>query len=666
MFDRANLDDLRIGYVHFSHADIHVPKGNHVPENTMQRYTLWAYVSQPKTATFNINYADRCVIYVDDIVQEIYIDAGGNFGQVPKLAVINLKQGWTRLQFLLANETQEGGLIVSSDLYEKADYLSNLDYFAGLITGDRIQAGSLDERHFSPNMDLVVHTLHATATDVPGIVIGNADEQGIIQIGDGTITKAKDEPFTFDQGIRVNGFIRVTQLLIDVDFIRAGDGMIVKTIKDEYGYTQMYEIINDLRLVDGGGILVAGNGQEGYTITNDLQIRVNPLGGLTITGDPIRGYELSNDMELGSLGGIDVTGDPLEGYYVRNTMKLTSDFGIIKVTGDAWTGYSLKNVLEVLAGGGIDIRGAINEGEITIVNDMSLKVKNPNDMLEITGDAEHGYFIEGTWPTFTAKDDVVMTDDRKGNYTISVKVHVKEVKADASTFITVAEQSAGVHQIGIDDTKFYAQVKDIIGKETHVKDVNSDIDFIKMTHNANGDHRLSIPDYDKMIPWIQKGQAPWMFGVPSSSPSIGPGGTFNAGNPQFVETTSVNFVLAGFFAGVVPAGTADCLRMTSQGGWEGSSSTVEIKIVISMNDPDNGGSWDKTFYRTISSALNTGNYNEVIHTIPIPVRDYWRHYDVSCYVRRASGTGKANAQFRELWSDTVKATSAHSGTQVTQ
>jgi hypothetical protein len=650
MFDKANLDDIRVGYKHYNHADINEPYDNHIPENTMQRYTINAFASTPKVATFNIHYADHCVVLVDGVVHETYIDVGGNFGKAAKTTSIDLKEGWTQIRFLVANETQAGGLVVQSDLYEKADYLTNFDYTAGMISGDRIQAGSLNERHFSPNMDLVVHTIHATATEVPGVIIGNANERGAIQIGDGTLSKAKDEPFYFDDGIRVNGYIRVTQLLIDKDFIRAGDGMIVNTIKDEFGYTKMYEIINDVRVVNGGGMNITGNAQDGYQITNDLQIHVNEEGGLAIEGDAIRGYTLTNTMILGSKGGIEVTGNATKGYDVRNTMKLTSDYGIVKIEGNAWTGYTIKNVLEILAGGGIKLEGSIDSGEITVVNDMTLLEKTTTGSVKITGDAPTGYYIEGLWPNIEGIGDVEVTDDGKGNYDIKVDVHVKDVlkRAESENFITVYDSGDGKHQLGIDDTIFYNRVKDIVLAEAQTE-VKSDIDFIEILNEDT----LAIPDFNKMIPWIQKGQSPLLHASPSGSPNIQTGGWFNESNPQFIETTSNNWILSSFFAGHIPAMTANCIRLSTQGGWEGSSSAVEMKLKITVHDSLSGGTWEKIFTRTITGSLssNASNYNEMIHTVPVPTRDYWRHYDVECSFRRASGTGKANAKFREVWTD---------------
>lgn len=394
MFDRADIDDIRSGFMNFKHADIHEPHDHRFPENTMRRYTLWAYAATPKKATFRIQYADRCIVYANETVLATYIEAGGNFGGTAKVLVVDLKEGWTRIQFLVANETQQGGLIVDSDLYEQADDLANLDYLSGMITGERIQAGTLDERHFSPNMDLVVNTLHATASDIPGVIVGDPNGCGILQIGDKTITKCQDEPFVFDDGIRVNGYIRVSQLLIDVDFIRAGRGIIVDAIKDaETGFTKMYEIINDLRINNGGGLIIIGNGQEGYTITNDMRLIGNPEGGILVEGDPVHGYVITNIMALIQNGGIEITGDATKGYFVRNIMRLTTSKGI-KVEGNAYRpeGYHLKNQMK-LTGDGVLLTPTIVDVDAYaawhIENDTIIDQLNGVRVTEIGPEAGH-------------------------------------------------------------------------------------------------------------------------------------------------------------------------------------------------------------------------------------------------------------------------------------
>lgn len=549
MFDTASLDTKRSGYINYPNGDINEPNDMHVPENSMMRFTMWAYAATPRNAVFNINYADRCVVIADEKVIATFTDRGGNFGQVPKAVKIPLKEGWTRVQLLIANETQSAGLVVKSDLLDKADYVSALDYFDGMITNKHIKPGSITGENLSPNMDLVVHTIHATATDIPGVRIGNPEEQGILQIADGTISKSKDEPFIFSHGIRVNGAIHVTQLLIDEDFIRAGDGMIVKTIKDEYGYTKMYEIINDLRMHTGGGVSIDGNGQDGYIVTNTMKLNVDPEGGLAISGNAVDGYWLSNDMQLTSEGGLWIDGNARRGYTIKNNMKLESSVDFLRIFGTAWEGY----------------------------------------------------------------------------------------------------------RINLDEDAFYNKIKEIIKKESHVKDVVSDIDFIKILDYGDGVHRLAIPNYDKMIPWIQKGQSGMVHAAPMPN-QIGPGMRFNSYNPMFAQTQEGGYSTLGFWGGEIPANTADVIAISSQGGWSGSWAAVDLKFVIAIEDPGvPGGVWVKEFYRTITNELegpNTGwNINEMIHIIPIPVRDYWRHWDCTFYLRKSSGSGWANARSREAWTD---------------
>lgn len=367
MFDKIDIDDLQSGYVNYLNGDINEPHDNHIPENTMRRFTLSAYVETPREVTFRIHYADRLNVYMNGVSEAIYTDTLGNFGSTKKVLPLMLKEGWNKFQFLISNETQRGGLVIESDLFEKADYLSNLDDLSGMITGDRIQAGTLDETHFSPNMDLVVNTLTATADNVPGVMIGDPNGCGILQIGDKTITKCINEPFVFDDGIRVNGYIYVSQLLIDVDFILQGDGILIEKIKDAAtGFTRAYVIHNDLRVLNGGGLTIVGDGRKGFTFTNAMKLigdqklggmPINPEpneSGLDISGDAVKGYYIRNAMlmTVEGTGGLLITGNPQTGYWIKNTMNLSAYKGL-KVEGDPSTaaGYVLKNQMGMTGDG---------------------------------------------------------------------------------------------------------------------------------------------------------------------------------------------------------------------------------------------------------------------------------------------------------------------------
>lgn len=208
MFDEANLTDIKVGYKHFLNADINEPYGFHVLPNTMRRYTIIAYTPTPTRVTFGIFYADRCVVYLNGVEKATYQEDGGNFGKTQKVLQLDLQTGWNTIQFLLANQTQEGGLVVNSDLVSKVSVLSSVAPMTGRFTGDQIQAGTLDERHFSENMDITLKKIHATTTSEPAGVFGDPDRMGAIQIGDGVISKSKDEPFVVGGDLKVDGYIR--------------------------------------------------------------------------------------------------------------------------------------------------------------------------------------------------------------------------------------------------------------------------------------------------------------------------------------------------------------------------------------------------------------------------------------------------------------------------
>lgn len=471
MFDKIDIDDLQSGYVSYLNADINEPHDNHIPENTMRRFTISAYVETPREVTFHIHYADRLNVYLNGVSEAVYTDTEGNFGSVRKVLPLMLKEGWNKFQFLLSNETQRGGLVIESDLYEKSDYLSNLDDLSGMITGDRIQAGTLDETHFSPNMDLVVNTLTATADNVPGVMIGDPNGCGILQIGDKTITKCINEPFVFDDGIRVNGYIYVSQLLIDVDFILQGDGILIDKIKDAAtGFTRAYTIHNDLRVLNGGGLTIVGDGRKGYTFTNAMKLIgdqklggmvVNPEpneSGLDISGDAVKGYYIRNAMlmTVEGTGGLLITGNPQTGYFIKNTMNLSAYKGL-KVEGDPSTagGYVLKNQMG-MTGNGVTVTptpfntdyvynwhienatsitptclqgtsGATTGGGLSVVkegagvfkigNAMKLTA-NANGPVSVTGDACSGYAIDAKWPVIQSGAGISVMNPSPGNYTI--------------------------------------------------------------------------------------------------------------------------------------------------------------------------------------------------------------------------------------------------------
>lgn len=673
MFDRANLDDILHGYAHYKHADIHEAHDHHFPENTMRRYTISAYASVPKKATFRIQYADRVVVIADGVTVATYIDAGGNFGGTPKLLVIDLKEGWTRIQFLVANETQQGGLVVESDLYEQADYLANLDYLSGMITGDRIQAGTLDERHFSPNMDLIVHTLHATASDIPGVIVGDPNGCGILQIGDKTITKCKDEPFVFDDGIRVNGYIRVSQLLIDVDFIRAGKGIIVDAIKDaETGFTKMYEIINDLRINNGGGLIIIGNGQEGYTITNDMKLMGNPEGGILVEGNPVEGYVITNIMRLMTTGGLEITGDATRGYYVKNIMRLTASPGI-KVEGNAYRpeGYHIKNQMKITGDGlimtptivdtdayeawhiyndtkikaicGIEVT-KIGAGSFEITNTLQIKAHSTTGSVRVTGNTCSGYVIQGLWPTITGQAGIDVNDSGTGRFDIT-NTGVLSINPGAGIRVNRSTGSVTVTNDGVISLRGEG--------------------IAEVSEGPNGQWTINVVAPE--IPPSEVGgfaEQPFMFGVPQVPAAFG--GNISNGNAgfaaQFAQTNSMGSGdpnRIGFYSGVVPSAASE-LVFVVQGAVLNPGSIAHITIDLEVIMPG-GNNLTKT--ATYSSAVlsyeQASNYNATLIHIGVGQSASWRHWDARVYLRSSNGQ-TVYGKVRECWSDKAgKSSYAH-------
>ncbi len=402
MFNNVNIDDIKSGYKGYLMADIKEPHDNHIPENTMQRYTINAFIEVPKEVTFQVSFADRCTFVLNGVEQGVWADSEGNFSSVPKVLVLDFKEGWNKVEIMIANETQRGGLVVTSDLYEKADYLHNLSNFAGMITGSRIAPGTLDETHLSPNMDLVVNTVHATAENVPAVIVGNPDACGILQIGDKTISKCVNEPFVIDDGIRVNGYIYVSQLLIDKDFVLEGDGIFIeKQIDVTTGFTEAYIIHNDMVINNGGGLTLVGDARKGYTITNAMKLTVdgdlngwlppNPAitsGGLDISGDAVKGYYIRNNMLLRveGTGGLIVTGNAHDGYHIKNTMNLSSPKGL-EVIGDPSeaAGYKLRNKM-TLTGSGVVLTASLDDESYynwNIENDTKITVGNGIDVSKL-------------------------------------------------------------------------------------------------------------------------------------------------------------------------------------------------------------------------------------------------------------------------------------------
>jgi len=208
MFDDANMSDLKTGYVHYLNGDIHDPFSLEFSPNTMRRYSLSAYTPIPKEVEFLISYADRCVVLLNNEEIITYQEDGGNFNGTQKALKIDLNTGWNDIVFLVANEMQHGGLVVSSNLLQSVEKLSPMSALKGRITGDQIQVGTLTEDHFSQNMELMIKRIHATTSSEPAGVYGDPEGYGAIQIADGVISKTKGEPFRVHGDLQVIGYIR--------------------------------------------------------------------------------------------------------------------------------------------------------------------------------------------------------------------------------------------------------------------------------------------------------------------------------------------------------------------------------------------------------------------------------------------------------------------------
>lgn len=241
LFEEAKMKEIRVGYQHYPNANINdamittlesgdkiYSETNMIRPNTVRRYTIWAYAYSNTDADFSIRFGDMCVVYAKGISGEVnQIFANRSFDTARSVKV-PLNAGWTVIQFLIANTTQGGGLYVESNLADRASHLASFDTVSGRFSGDQIEEGTIDESHFSGDMELAIRKLHATmALDsagnvVPSLIAGDG-EAGAIQIGDMTLTKMKDEPLILDQDIRIMGRLYDSEgVVIDKDTFNNG------------------------------------------------------------------------------------------------------------------------------------------------------------------------------------------------------------------------------------------------------------------------------------------------------------------------------------------------------------------------------------------------------------------------------------------------------------
>lgn len=447
MFDRADMDKLKFGYKGYLMGNVYEPHDNHIPENTMQRYSINAFMERPEDVTFSLLFADRCTFMINGKIEGQWADTEGNFNTAAKVLTSSFKEGWNKVEVLISNNIQRGGLVIQSNLYEKSKYMNNLQELKGLVYGNKIAPGAINESHISPNMDLVVDTLRATKEGEPAIVVGNPNGCGAIQIGDKTITKCVDEPFIFDDGIRIDGQIIASQILFDKDFIMQGDGILISKHYDPItGFIEKYEVINNLAIYNEGGLSVTGDARKGFKLKNTMSLLVGA--GLSIDGNAVDGYKIKNNMELTGEGVIitpSKVDDSYFNWHIVNDTKIKELNGI-KVREDSVGEFSLGNVT-TLTGKGIAIKGTGNvvdgfisweltneskiettcggleieetgDSQYNIKNSMKLIASKGGPITRILGDACKGYEIESEWPDLREGTGIQIESDGEGKFRI--------------------------------------------------------------------------------------------------------------------------------------------------------------------------------------------------------------------------------------------------------
>ncbi|WP_422661721.1 fibronectin type III domain-containing protein (plasmid) [Paenibacillus sp. EC2-1] len=228
-FDEADMQEIRTGYRHYPGANINdavvttlasgdkqYSETGSISPNTVRRYSIMAYSSAQgyKKVTLRLRFGDACTVYTRSSAGETKQIFENPSFDTERVVYVNLAQGWTQIQLLIANGQQGGGLYMESDLATVAEQLLSLGGPSGRFSGNMIRPGSIDESHFNEDMSLKLKKLHATtALDpstmeiTPALIAGDG-ESGAIQIGDGIITKQRNEPYTLDGDIRIIGNLR--------------------------------------------------------------------------------------------------------------------------------------------------------------------------------------------------------------------------------------------------------------------------------------------------------------------------------------------------------------------------------------------------------------------------------------------------------------------------
>lgn len=240
MFETVPMKEIVWGFIHYKGGNINEPESLIFGPNTMRRYSISAYVSAPQQVEFSISYADRFVAVLNDEVKEIYQEDGGNFSGTQKLLTLDLESGWNRINFLVANESQKGGLVVSSMMPHQVEKLTAMSSRSGRISGSDLMPGSLMAEHFSPNMKMMLQYMHATTTAEPAGVFGDPETYGAIQIADGIIEKSKGEPFVMHGDLKVLGYVRDK----NGDILGGGGGGLSTADREKLDSIEWYAEVN--------------------------------------------------------------------------------------------------------------------------------------------------------------------------------------------------------------------------------------------------------------------------------------------------------------------------------------------------------------------------------------------------------------------------------------
>jgi uncharacterized coiled-coil protein SlyX len=129
-FDRASQEKIRTGYASFLGARLK-EEDPALPAFTMRRYTIGVRVAQETNLPLTVTSQGHAAIYVN-AAQKTAVPEGSNGLTV----VLLLPAGWSRLQFLTANQQPGNFFDIGTNLAGKVDAFSCLAETAGLVNGE--------------------------------------------------------------------------------------------------------------------------------------------------------------------------------------------------------------------------------------------------------------------------------------------------------------------------------------------------------------------------------------------------------------------------------------------------------------------------------------------------------------------------------------------------